>query len=458
MYPGNAGKPPGAQQQPFKWMGFGNSQQQPPPPFAPGYSNQPPGPPPGPPPGQYPGPSGPPPPGQYPGPPGPPPGQYPAPPGPPPGQYPGPPGPPPGQYPGPSGPPPGQYPAPPGPPQFQQAPGGYPAPGQFAPAPQMHQQWQAPQGYFQQYASHFSNCRGRKKGLLIGINYFRTPNELRGCINDVHNMKTFLCSKWGFNDAQDNMVILTDDQTNMHFQPTRYNIIEAMKWLIRGSQPGDSLFLHYSGHGSRVEDLNGDESDGYDSTICPIDYQRAGEIIDDEMNDILVKPLPMGVRLTAVFDCCHSGSALDLPFTYYPDGRLKQSSKMKKLGNAAKDTVMQYARGNLIGAVTGLVGGLQQVMKREQTLEEKVAAKGSTVADVIMFSGCKDSQTSADTQVAGRATGAMSYALIKALTLTPSISYGALLQSVRNILVSEYSQVPQLTTARYMDMNQGFIV
>jgi hypothetical protein len=37
-----------------------------------------------------------------------------------------------------------------------------------------------------------------------------------------------------------------------------------------------------------------------------------------EMHEIMVRPLPAGCRLTALFDssCCHSGSALDLPYEY----------------------------------------------------------------------------------------------------------------------------------------------
>ena len=35
--------------------------------------------------------------------------------------------------------------------------------------------------------------------------------------------------------------------------------------------------------------------------------------------------------------------------------------------------------------------------------------------DVVMFAGCKDSQTSADTNIAGQATGACSYAFIDAV-------------------------------------------
>ncbi len=61
--------------------------------------------------------------------------------------------------------------------------------------------------------------------------------------------------------------------------------------------------------------------DGMDETICPQDYQRAGMITDDELFGLIVAPLPAGCRLTAIFDCCHSGSGLDLPFMYDWHGR-----------------------------------------------------------------------------------------------------------------------------------------
>lgn len=66
-----------------------------------------------------------------------------------------------------------------------------------------------------------------------------------------------------------------------------------------------SLFFHYSGHGGSVRDQNGDEADEMDETILPIDHERAGQIIDDEIHEIMVRPLQRGVRLTAVFDSCH---------------------------------------------------------------------------------------------------------------------------------------------------------
>ena len=117
------------------------------------------------------------------------------------------------------------------------------------------------------------------QALLIGINYFGSPNELKGCINDVRQLAPFLNERYGF--SWDDMVILTDDQANPVARPTRANIIKAMHWLVAGAQPNDSLFLHFSGHGGQTEDLDGDEEDGLDETIYPADFKQTGMIVDD---------------------------------------------------------------------------------------------------------------------------------------------------------------------------------
>ncbi|CAJ0887440.1 17300_t:CDS:2, partial [Entrophospora sp. SA101] len=77
-------------------------------------------------------------------------------------------------------------------------------------------------------------------------------------------------------------------------------------------------------------------------------------------------------------------------------------------------------------------------------------------ADVIMFSGCKDEQTSADAHEAGQATGAMSHALVKSLTQNPHPTYKELLISIRDILKAKYAQKPQLSASHEMNMNDVF--
>ncbi|KAI0998098.1 hypothetical protein K3495_g10094 [Podosphaera aphanis] len=58
-----------------------------------------------------------------------------------------------------------------------------------------------------EYAFQYSNCTGRRKALLIGINYFGQKGELRGCINDVHNMTTYLTGNFGY--RSEDIVTLT---------------------------------------------------------------------------------------------------------------------------------------------------------------------------------------------------------------------------------------------------------
>ncbi|KXN81388.1 Metacaspase-1, partial [Leucoagaricus sp. SymC.cos] len=228
----------------------------------------------------------------------------------------------------------------------------------------------------------YSRCSGRKKALCIGINYRGQNHELRGCINDARNVRRWLINHHGFRN--EDIVLLTDDTTEPRHLPTRQNMIDAMKWLVRSARTHDSLFFHYSGHGGQVEDQDGDEVDGFDETIFPLDFQQAGHIVDDELHEIMVSRLPIGCRLTVqtptnalYLQSCHSGTVLDLPYIYSSHGRLKG----------------EHIRG--------------PARKRKETR-----------ADVISWSGCKDGQTSADTFRDGVAVGAMSNVMVISSFLT----------------------------------------
>lgn len=96
-----------------------------------------------------------------------------------------------------------------------------------------------------------------------------------------------------------------------------------------------TLFFHFSGHGGQTKDLDGDEEDGYDDVIYPVDYSQVGFIVDDQLHDIMIRPLLPGVRLTALMDCCHSGTGLDLPYVYSTKGVLKEPNLLKDTGKSA---------------------------------------------------------------------------------------------------------------------------
>jgi len=253
--------------------------------------------------------------------------------------------------------------------------------------------------------------------------------------------------------------MLTDDSTNPRMMPTRENMIQAMQWLVRGASPNDALFFHYSGHGGQTKDFDGDEADGFDEVIYPMDFEANGHIVDDLMHDIMVKPLPSGCRLTAIFDSCHSGTAMDLPYVYSTEGKIKEPNLAADAGRDVMSAVTSYARGDMGGVLRSAMGLVKTATggANAQKAEKVSKATRTSSADVISWSGCKDSQTSADTEEAGKSTGAMSFAFISVLSGNTQQSYQQLLVGIREILKNKYSQKPQLSSSHPMDTNILFL-
>lgn len=118
---------------------------------------------------------------------------------------------------------------------------------------------------------------------------------------------------------------------------------------------------------------------------------------------------------------------------------------------------MDYARGDLGGVVKGLLGTFKTATNSSGA-DDITKQTRSSPADVVMFSGCKDSQTSADAVEAGKATGAMSWGFIEVLNEYPQLSYLQLLNACRDKLAAKYSQKPQMSSSHPIDLNLVFTV
>lgn len=243
-----------------------------------------------------------------------------------------------------------------------------------------------------------------KFALLVGINYKGTANELKGCINDVATIKQYLTTQRGY--LPENIVTLTETDVST-LRPTGINILREFSRLILRGQGAEELFFHYSGHGSYIDDRDGDERDGRDETIVPLDYMNNGMITDDVMHDY-VELMPAGCKLYCLFDCCHSGTILDLKYLYK--------------GEAGAGVENSASR------ITG---------------------------NVVMLSGCMDAQTSADAKIAGAWSGAMTQSFVSCVK--PGITCTALLDGMRAYLkVGGYTQVPQLSSTSPVEREQVF--
>lgn len=144
-------------------------------------------------------------------------------------------------------------------------------------------------------------------------------------------------------------------------------------------------------------------------------------------------------RLTILFDCCHSGSAVELPYVYRPDS----NGEVSLVDNIQQGASLAYQAYSLIQGgfsmrkiddAKMLLGGAKSFFhgfhhREEETNEEGLGEehfvedwKGEG-KDVWMFSGCADSQTSADANIGGTSTGAMSWAFLRVMRSQPRQTY-----------------------------------
>jgi hypothetical protein len=149
--------------------------------------------------------------------------------------------------------------------------------------------------------------------LLIGINYIGTSAQLGGCQNDVLKMKEVIKTHYGY--KEENITLLMDKSG--YISPTASNIMAQLNSLYSKSVNGliNEIYIHYSGHGTNVIDGDGDETDGRDECLVPLDYAKSGVITDDLIYSFLSKIKPVK-KIIWVFDSCNSASCTDLPYSY----------------------------------------------------------------------------------------------------------------------------------------------
>ena len=239
-----------------------------------------------------------------------------------------------------------------------------------------------------------------KLALLIGINYRGTSSQLNGCINDVLAMKKYLLTQ-GY--TEDHITVMTEDQSGEFF-PTKDNIVKQIKQLLLEAhhQKATHLWFHYSGHGTYTLDRSGDELDGRDEMICPLDFQKNGCLSDDQLH-FHFQRLPEKCHCFCLFDCCHSGTILDLRYRYR---------------------------------------GSQEIVENSQSTLDR---------DLVMISGCRDDQTSADAYIQGKWSGAMTASFLACVH--SDHTYGQLIEEMRTYLKkNHYTQVPQICSCHSIKM------
>ena len=249
----------------------------------------------------------------------------------------------------------------------------------------------------------------------VGVNdYPGTSMDLSGCVNDARDI--------------DGLVkhIATGQILLLNADATRDNIIDAVKRTLSYAKADDWAILHWSGHGSWIPDLNGDEPDGRDEVIVPYDYRN---VISDDVIYDLIMDRNQNSKVVALFDSCHSGSVYRLfndpdgsnfatvPKSRFmdPDRIIEGSHEQRELGNV-------FAR-RLRGAKDPQIG-----------------------PGVIHIAGCADTEYSYDAKFRGRPNGAFTYCLLEACKkMRAGSNFNTLFSHIRQMLPSRsYPQTPRL--------------
>src|SRR5882672_1239813 len=159
------------------------------------------------------------------------------------------------------------------------------------------------------YAPEKRDADGKARlALLVGVGNYASASiaDLAGPPADVANMKGILTGNGGYGFPDGNVCTLVDSQaTGARFR-------EAFaKALLQRAKPGDVVVVYFAGHGTRVPDNNGDESDMSDELLLFSDARTAvtGELRDDEFAELL-KPLRKASgNVIVILDSCNSGTA-----------------------------------------------------------------------------------------------------------------------------------------------------
>ena len=256
-------------------------------------------------------------------------------------------------------------------------------------------------------------AKGTKSALLIGSNFIGTNYPLSGCINDLNNMKIFLTDK-GF----ENIIMIADD---LSLKPNKETVIRELTTFLKTTSKNETLYVHFSCHGTQINTLDKGEVDGLDECICTCEDDNSIDIIaDNELNDIIKNNLATDATLYIVFDCCHSGSILDLKYTY-------------------SDTLCKWFKSTIIKDTT-------------------------ECGQIIMFSGCKDYQTSADARIPDTDKntysyqGALTYSLLNTINVEKEKEIGKIYNKTLEYLCNnDYNQHPMLCTNKPFNVSSIFL-
>jgi caspase domain-containing protein/N-acetylmuramoyl-L-alanine amidase-like protein len=260
---------------------------------------------------------------------------------------------------------------------------------------------------------------GTRKALCVGIDSYGAQS-LAGCVNDVRSFGDSL-RQWGFAVSE-----LTNERA------TRNAILAGIDSVLTQSSAGDIVVIVYAGHGTQLQDANGDESDGLDEAWVPYDYAEGEFVIDDDLGAALDRHRDRGIELVLFVDCCHSGTSTRAMFTTDAPQRGPRSRYMA----VPPDIVRRH------------------LAKRGSEQSGARSSGKDPIGWEIHFAACQDTQSAYEHDGHGNFTRAATAAL--AAALAAETTYGALGTSIAGQFAGDTLQTPKLRAPKASEQRRLF--
>ncbi len=150
---------------------------------------------------------------------------------------------------------------------------------------------------------------GRVVVLSIGIGRYQHPkvNPLALTHADALAMSQLFS---GVGSSEPVVKLLLDEQA------TKAGFKAGIDWLAETAGPDDVAIWYYSGHGARYAAPTDDDPGAFDEFLCPYDVGmtpgQASFLRDKEIKEWIKAITARTKNLAVIFDCCHSGDAVQL--------------------------------------------------------------------------------------------------------------------------------------------------
>ncbi|KAM0461567.1 hypothetical protein ACHAPV_004273 [Trichoderma viride] len=298
-----------------------------------------------------------------------------------------------------------------------------------------------------------SSASRKHWAILVGIDYYTHEKCLQGSVRDVLKVKEYL--EAGPNPVNISVLTATtppDSSSRLpledpHYWPTKFNFMDKLKTVIQNAKPGDLVYIHYSGHGSR--ETSGDRSACAQQlgNLALVLFEKDQHGISYFKGEILAsclrKMVDNGLLVTVVLDCCFSGSVLRA-------GDVRGASIRSVEYNPAADATTLPEHEDCLVSRDTSYPIRDSTLRKDQWL---VNPKGYTI-----LSACGPHEVAQELELRnGERNGALSYFLIEALSSLRKrgvqITHESLYEHMR---IRFHASWPQQTPMRYGNRSFSF--